>query len=52
MKCPIRGKCVTKSVVYKATVTYKGKHMSYIASTARKLQADITNTCSASGTKK
>ena len=33
--CPVEGKCLTKSVIYKATVTYNNKKQSYIGSTKR-----------------
>ena len=29
LKCPVKDKCLKKSVVYKATVTHIGKNMSY-----------------------
>ena len=35
INCPKGGKCFTKSVVHKATVTQKDKRMSYIGSTGR-----------------
>ena len=33
--CPVEGKCLTKSVIYKATVTYNIKKQFYIGSNAR-----------------
>ena len=33
--CPVEGKCLTKSVIYKATVTYNNKKQIYIGFTAR-----------------
>ena len=33
--CPVEGKCLTKSVIYKVTVTYNNKKLFYIGSTAR-----------------
>ena len=33
--CPVEGKCLSRSVIYKATVTYNNKEHHYIGSTAR-----------------
>ena len=33
--CPVNGKCLTKGVIYKATVTHNNKNHIYIGSTVR-----------------
>ena len=33
--CPVEGKCLSRRVIYKATVSYNNKEQHYIGSTAR-----------------
>ena len=37
--CPVNGKCLTKGVIYKATVSYKNKNHIYIGSTGREFKS-------------
>ena len=36
--CPVNGRCLTKGVIYKATVNYNSKEMIYIGSTGRQFK--------------
>ena len=38
-ECPVNETCLTRGVIYKATVKYNNKNMSYIVSTGRQFKS-------------